>query len=67
MGCNSELGYSDIMRAEDERRCPAEYDRYGSKRCTLSRGHVGRHRAEWSQVMMFDHDYRDPAAADWLD
>lgn len=44
--------------------CPAEYDQYGSKRCTLPQGHSGRHFASWQQHMEFDHDYRDTADID---
>jgi hypothetical protein len=45
-------------------RCPAEYDQFGHKRCTLPVGHEGRHHAQWEANMLFDHDYRDPADLD---
>lgn len=50
-----------------DRRCTAEYDQFNNKRCTLPARHEGRHHAQWEANMLFDYDYRDPAAADWLD
>lgn len=49
------------------RRCAAEYDQFSNKRCILPAGHEGRHHAQWEANMLFDHDYRDPAASDWMD
>lgn len=50
-----------------KRRCTAEYDPFGNKRCTLLEGHGGKHHAQWEANMLFDHDYRDLAASEWLD